>query len=92
MCCVCVRVVVRIFVCWILKMGRTNKVDLKEDEDLAEAVKKYPCIYDKADQGYREKDRVANAWRAIEDELGYEEGWYYICRFCKLQKVYQAVF
>ena len=57
-------------------MGRTNKSDLREDENVAEVVKQYTCLY-KGEQGYREKDRVANAWKAIDEELGYEEGWFY---------------
>ena len=44
-------------------MGRTNKCDLKEEEFLAEAVRKFPCLYDKSCKEYREKDRVANAWK-----------------------------
>ena len=40
-------------------MSRTNKSDLREDENLAEIVKHYTCLYNKSDQGYREKDRVA---------------------------------
>lgn len=55
-------------------MGRTNKCNLIEDESLAEAVKNYACLYNKATPEYREKDRVINAWKAVEEELGLEEG------------------
>ena len=55
-------------------MGRTNNCNLQEDELLAEEVKKYPCLYDKSDKGYKERDRNANAWRAVDSALGYEEG------------------
>ena len=60
-------------------MGRTNKCDLKEEEFLAESVRKFPCLYDKSCKEYREKDRVANAWKKVEEELGYEEGKVCIC-------------
>jgi len=54
-----------------------GKRKIKEDEDLSEEVRKYPCLYDKSDSGYKERDRVRNAWRAVESELGYEEGLYF---------------
>lgn len=47
---------------------------LTEDEKLAEEVRKYSCLYDKADKGYKERDRVKNAWKEVELSLGYEEG------------------
>ena len=55
-------------------MGKTNECDIEEDEALAEKVRKYPCLYDKSDKGYKERDRKVNAWRAVDDALGYEEG------------------
>ena len=55
-------------------MGKTNKCDLEEDECLAEEVRKYPCLYDKSDPGYKERDRKKNAWKAVEEAVGYEEG------------------
>ena len=38
-------------------MGRTNSSNLKEDELLAEEVRKYPCLYEKSDKGYKERLR-----------------------------------
>ena len=55
-------------------MGRTNKCDLKEDESSAEKVRKHRCLYDKSCVEYREKDRTPNAWKEVDDDLGYEEG------------------
>ena len=55
-------------------MGRTNKCDLKEGESLAGEVRKHRCLYDKSCIEYREKDRTANAWKEVDEELGYEEG------------------
>ena len=51
-----------------------NKCDLSEDERLSIEVGFYPCLYDKRDKGYKERDRRANAWRKVEEILGYEEG------------------
>ena len=55
-------------------MAKTNACNLEEEEILAEEVRKYPCLYDKSNAGYKERDRTKNAWRAIEEELGYEKG------------------
>ena len=54
-------------------MGRAYQ-SIEEDKRLAEEVRKHTCLYDKADKDYKVKDRVGNAWRAIEQALGYEEG------------------
>ena len=42
-------------------MGKTNKCNLREDETLAEVVKKYQCLFDKSFPGYKERDRYKNA-------------------------------
>ena len=55
-----------------------SKCNLQEDERLAVEVEKYLCLYDKADKGYKEKDRKENAWRTIDEELGLEEDKYSI--------------
>ena len=55
-------------------MGKTNKCNIEDDEALAEEVRKYPCLYDKSDKGYKEKDRNINAWRAVDSALNYVEG------------------
>ena len=44
-------------------VGRRN---IQEDEILAEEVRNYPCLYGKSD----------NAWKAVENVLGIEEGLY----------------
>ena len=55
-------------------MGRTNKCDLKEDESLTEEVRKHRCLYDKRErERERERDWTANAWKEVDEELGYEE-------------------
>ena len=34
--------------------GRNSSIH--EDEELAEEVRKYPCLFDKADNGYKERE------------------------------------
>ena len=36
-------------------------------------VRKYPCLYDKSDGEYKERDMKAYVWRKVGDSLGYEE-------------------
>ena len=56
-------------------MGITSRT-IEKDEFLSEEVRKYACFYDKSDKGYKERDRVRNAWKAVDESLGYEEGIY----------------
>ena len=35
-------------------VGRNSSIH--EDEELAEEVRKYPCLFDKADNGYKERE------------------------------------
>ena len=42
-------------------MGKKNIADVQEDESLATEVAKYPCLYDKRDKGYKERDRKIKA-------------------------------
>ena len=51
-----------------------KKTSIKAEEALASVVEKYPCLYNKADPGYKEKDRWQNAWVEIENILGLERG------------------
>ena len=50
------------------------KCNLQEEEKLCVEVEKYPCLYDKQNKGYKDKERKKNAWRKIDEELGIEEG------------------
>ena len=58
------------------KIINANKADIQEDERLAVEVAKYPCLFDKSDKGFKERDRKLNAWTKIEEDLGYDEGIY----------------
>jgi len=55
-------------------MGRADKANLQEDEALAEAVKQFPCLYDKSSQHYKDNRKKENAWKLVDQELGLEEG------------------
>jgi len=55
-------------------MGRQQKLNLQEDEALAEAVRRFPCLYDKCSPHYKDKRKVENSWNAVTIDLGYEEG------------------
>ena len=46
-------------------MGRTDKINIQEDEELAEEVRKYLCLYDKTSEHYKYKRKVANAWKRV---------------------------
>ena len=50
------------------KMADRKKLSFQEEEKLSFQVKKFPCLFDKSDKGYKEKDCVANAWKAVADD------------------------
>ena len=41
--------------------------DIKEDEQLSIKIRKYLCLFDISNAGYKEKDRVENTWKEIND-------------------------
>ena len=48
----------------------------KKMKGLVVEVPKYPCLFDKSDKGFKERDRKLNTWTKIEEDLGYDEGIY----------------
>ena len=49
---------------------KENKAKHKQDgEHLSEALQKYPCLYEKGNKGYKERDREENAWKTVEQFL-----------------------
>lgn len=50
-----------------------KSLSLKEEELLAEKVRDYPILYNKACKGYKEKVAVENAWREVSDGLEFIE-------------------
>jgi len=57
------------------------KLSLDKEEKLAFEVKKYPCLFDKTDKGYKERDCIANAWKEVADSLEFLESGKYIMHF-----------
>ena len=49
------------------------RLTIEQEEILAFNVKKYPCLFDKQDRGYKEKDCKANAWTAVSDAIEFSE-------------------
>ena len=47
--------------------------DVREDEQLSIEIRKYACLLDKSNAGYKAKDRIENAWKEIDNSLGIEE-------------------
>ena len=41
--------------------------DIREDEQLSIKVRKYHSLFNISNAGYKEKDRVKNAWKKIND-------------------------
>ena len=48
--------------------------NIQNDEKLAQEVQKYKCLYNKSDSSYKIRNRVANAWAAVEMVLNLSEG------------------
>ena len=41
--------------------------DIREDEQLSIKIRKYPCLFNISNAGYKEKDQDENAWKEIND-------------------------
>ena len=41
--------------------------DIREDEQLPIKIRKYPCLFNISNAGYKEEDRVENARKEIND-------------------------
>ncbi len=48
--------------------------NIQFDEKLSEAVKKFPCLYNKAIKDHKDKHVVKNAWAKVAEELSLDEG------------------
>ena len=48
--------------------------DIREDKQLFLDIRKYPCLFDKSNGGYKEKNMVENAWKEFDNSLETEEG------------------
>ena len=57
----------------VKNMGR-KAVNFLKDEEIANSVKKYPCLYDMGDKFYKDNRAKKNAWDKVEEEVRMEEG------------------
>ena len=48
-------------------MDKTNQCSWKGNEELAEEVRKYPCIFDKSDSSYNDKLRKLDVWNKMDE-------------------------
>ena len=53
-------------------MGR-RKIDLVKEEELADCIRHYKCLYDKSQPDYKDKRAKANACNAILLFISYHE-------------------
>ena len=44
------------------------------EEELASIVQNYGVLYDKANKEFQRKDVKKNAWRAVAEQMGIEDG------------------
>ena len=63
-----------LYLLYILNVLSWKKMARDEDIALAEIVRKYPAVYDKAVPEYHRKDVQKNCWNVIATELGLELG------------------
>ena len=54
-------------------MSDKKKLSLEEKEPLAEAACPYPCLYDKSNKEYKDKNVCENAWERVIDILEFIE-------------------
>ena len=67
---------------------RRQALSVQENEELAEVVRKYPCLYDKSRKEYKDKTVVENAWKEVADQLdfiqnGESENHFKLCQLCQ---------
>ena len=48
-------------------------MSLQENEELAETLRTFPCLYDKSKKEYKDKNVVQNAWKEVADQLDFIE-------------------
>ena len=52
---------------------RRTALSLQENEELAEAVRTFPCLYGKSKKEYKDKNVVQNTWKEVADQLDFIE-------------------
>ena len=62
--------------CVVYKMAdkiRRQALTLQENEELAEVIRRYPCLYDKSRKEYKDKNVAENAWKEVVNQLDFIE-------------------
>ena len=54
-------------------MADKKCLSLQEEELLSEEVQFFPCLYDRTQKSYKEKDVVRNAWNSVAEKLEFIE-------------------
>ena len=54
-------------------MSQKKHLSLGEKEQLAEAVRTYPCLYDKNKKEYKDKNVCENDWAKVIEKLEFIE-------------------
>ena len=44
---------------------RRQALTVQENEELAEVIRKYPCLYDKSKKEHKDKNVTENAWKEV---------------------------
>ena len=55
-------------------MVRRKNNNLKEEEELTNEVRNFLCLYDKSSNDYKDKVKTGNAWKAVDEAVGLEDG------------------
>ena len=50
---------------------RRQALTVQENEELAEVIRKYPCLYDKSKKEHKDKNVTENAWKEVADQLDF---------------------
>ena len=58
----------------MLKYQHGTENECFVEENLAEEIRKYRCLYDKSCEDFKDKFKNKNAWKEVEEALGIEEG------------------
>ena len=54
-------------------LSKKRFTSFTEDEELAEQVKRFPCVYNKSAKSYKEKHVVRNTWAEVTSNLEFVE-------------------
>ena len=50
---------------------RRQALTVQENEELAEVIRKYPCLFDKSKKECKDKNVTENAWKEVADQLDF---------------------